>query len=151
MVAEISRRRTIAAAPLAVWDVLADFGAIAGWAPGVDHSCVLRTDPDGPLGTTRRVQVGRLTLVESITEFTPSRALAYDIAGLPRQLRHVSNRWTLQPANAGAGTDVTLTSTVDLGAGPLRTLAARVVCRVLAHSSDSMLAGLAQQWESTHV
>lgn len=129
--------------------MLADFGAIAAWAPGVDHSCVLRTDPDGPLGTTRRVQVGRLTLVETITEFTSPRALAYDIAGLPRQLRHVSNRWTLQPA--GTGTEVTLTSRVDLGAGPLRTLVARVLCRILARSSDSMLAGLAKRWENTHV
>ena len=68
--ADISRSRTIAARPQAIWDVLADFGAPSSWADDVDHSCVLNHGPDGgPLGTTRRVQVGRNTFVERIVEF----------------------------------------------------------------------------------
>lgn len=148
MVAQISRRRTLRADAQAVWDVLADIGSIHDWLPGIDHSCVLSTAASGPVGTTRRVQVGRMTLVETITEFDAPTALAYDIAGLPRWLRRFNNRWTLQPAGPGA-TLVTVTSTVDLGPGRLRAAAARPVSLVLAKSSDTMLAGLAARWETT--
>ncbi len=107
--------------PQAVWEVLADFGALSSWAGNVDHSCLLEHAVDGvAVGTSRRVQVGRDTLVERITEFDAPVALAYDIEGLPRRLRRVSNRWTLTPA--GDSTTVTLTSTVDIGANPLASI-----------------------------
>jgi carbon monoxide dehydrogenase subunit G len=136
--------------PQAVWDVLADFGNIHDWLPGVDHSCVLATDPGGPVGTARRVQVGRMTFVETITEFGAPAELAYDIAGFPRWVRRMNNRWTLRSAGAGS-TTVTVTSTVDLGPGRMRALAARSACVALTKSSDIMLAGLATRTETTHV
>lgn len=105
--AAVHRTRTIAAAQHDVWDILADFGAISGWADNIDHSCILVHHAD-PVGTARRVQIGRNTVVERITEFDPPNALAYDIVGLPRQLRRVGNRWTLRPTADGA-TAVTLT------------------------------------------
>ena len=46
---------------------------------------------------------------------------------------------------------VTLTSTVEIGAGPLARLAERVVGRVMAKQSDAMLAGLAHRLENAHV
>lgn len=141
-VAQASRSRVISAPPQAIWDVLADFGALSSWADGVDHSSVLNADPDG-LGTSRRVQVGRNTLVETITVFEPPGALAYDIEGMPRRLGALANRWTLRPA--GGGTEVTVTSTVDKGSGPLARLVERIVGRVMAKQSDAMLAGLARR------
>ena len=113
--ADIHRTRTIAARAQDIWDVLADFGSISVWAPNADHSCILFSGPDGgPVGTARRVQIKRDTLVERITEFDPPQALAYDIEGLPRFLRRVTNRWTLA-AGAGDSTVVTVTSTVEIG------------------------------------
>jgi uncharacterized protein YndB with AHSA1/START domain len=155
-VADISRSRTIAAEPQAIWEVLADFAALSSWAEGVDHSCVLNHGPDGGLlGTTRRVQVGSNALVERITEFEPSAALAYDIEGLPSRLRKVANRWTLRPADPkgpkGKATVVTLTSTVAIGAGGPARMAEWVALRVLAKQSDSMLGGLAHRLQNTHV
>ena len=147
--AAVHRTRTIAAAPHDVWDVLADFGAISGWADNIDHSCILVHQTD-PVGTTRRVQIGRNTVVERITEFDPPNALAYDIEGLPRQLRRVGNRWTLRPTADGA-TAVTLTSTVEIGSGSPQQPVERVVCRVLARQSDVMLTGLANRLENTRV
>jgi len=144
-VADIDRSRTIAADPKEVWDVLADFGSISSWADNVDHSCILNHGSE-PIGTTRRVQIGRNTLVEQITEFEPTRALAYDVEGLPKRLRRFNNRWSLRPADDGK-TTVTLTSTVEIGSGPLRKLAERVVCRVQVRESDVMLAGLANRLE----
>ncbi len=149
-VAVNSRSRTIAAPPQAIWDVLADFGSVSSWADNVDHSCVLRHGPDGrTLGTTRRVQVGSNTLVEHITEFDPPATLAYDITGLPARLRKVANRWTLRPS--GDATQVTLTSTVQIGAGPPARLLEHLILRFLAKQSDVLLAGLARRWENTHV
>jgi len=149
-VAHIDRARTIAAAPQEVWDVLADFGALSTWVDRADHSSILVHGADGePIGTTRRVQMGRNTLVERIVEFVPTHTLAYDIEGLPRKLGRVINRWTIRPS--GRSTVVTLTSTVDIGSGRVQQLAERVVCRVMARESDGMLAGLAKRLETSRV
>jgi hypothetical protein len=131
--------------PQAVWAVLADFGAISSWADNIDHSCVLIQGSE-PVGTTRRVQIGRNALVEQITEYDEMRALAYDVEGLPKRLRRFNNRWSLRPADDG--TVVTLTSTVEIGSGPIHKLAERAVCRVQARQSDVMLAGLAHRLEN---
>jgi len=145
-VSDISRSRTITAPPQAIWEVLADFGALSSWSANADHSCILNHGPDGgAMGTTRRVQIGRNTLVERIAEFDPPTALAYGIEGLPKQLRNVVNRWTLRPS--GGATEVTLTSRVEIGTGPLARAAEWVVCRGMAKESDSMLAGLAKRME----
>ena len=144
--AQIARRRTVAADPKAVWSVLADFGAICSWADNIDHSCIL-VQAGQPVGTTRRVQIGRNALIETITEYDETVALAYDVDGLPKRLGHFNNRWSLEPADAG--TVVTLTSTVDMGSGLLQKLAERTVCRVQARQSDLMLAGLARRLEKS--
>ena len=145
--AAIDRSRSIAAAPQAVWNVLADFGSISSWADNIDHSCVL-VQADQPLGTTRRVQIGRNALVETITEFDAPQAIAYDVDGLPKQVRRFTNRWSLRPTDPG--TVVTLTSTVEIGSGALRKLAERALCRVQVRQSDIMLAGLARRLENSH-
>ncbi|GAY19093.1 MxaD family protein [Mycobacterium sp. shizuoka-1] len=146
--AETHRTRTVAADPQMVWDVLADFGAISAWADNVDHSCLLspHSQPVG-IGTTRRVQVGRNTLVERITAFDPPRTLGYDVEGFPRWLR-VNNRWTLSPS-AGA-TAVTLLSTVRV-AGPLGRIVERIVLRASAKQLDVLLAALARRLEAHRV
>ncbi len=148
--AEIHRSRSIAAPAQKIWAVLADFGALSSWADNADHSCILFRGADGgPIGTARRVQIKREALVEQITEFDPPRALSYDIEGLPRALRRVTNRWTLTPAENDF-TVVTLTSTVEIGSRPPQRLAEHALCRFLARQSDSMLAGLAARLESAH-
>lgn len=140
--ATVSRTLTMAAPAQTVWRMLSDFGAISAWAPGVDHSCVLEHGPSGgPVGTCRRIQTGRTTLVERITESAPPTTLAYRIEGLPRRMGEVANRWTLEPE--GEATTVTLTSSVQIGANPVARLAERALCRVIARQSDAMLAGLA--------
>ena len=147
--ADIARSRTIAAEPKEVWDVLADFGSISSWADNIDHSCILNHRSE-PVGTTRRVQIGRNALVERITEFDPTWALAYDVEGLPKRLRRFSNRWTLRRIQGG-DTVVTLTTTVEIGPHAMQKLAERAVCRAQVRQSDVMLAGLAKRWEKSRV
>jgi Polyketide cyclase / dehydrase and lipid transport len=143
--ADIYRSRSVAAEPKEVWDVLADFGSISSWADNIDHSCILNHSSEH-VGTTRRVQIGRNALVERITEFDPTWALAYDVEGLPKRVRRFNNRWTLRAAQNGT-TVVTLTSTVEIGSGRMQTLAERAACRVQVRRSEVMLAGLAKRWE----
>ena len=145
MVAHLSRARIIAADAQAIWDVLADFGAISAWADSVDHSCLLRVTAE-PVGLTRRVQVGRLVLTERIIEFDPPGALAYDIEGLPSVAGRVRNRWDLYPLSERS-TEVALTTTVEAGSR----LVEQVVCRVSGKLSDGLLTGLATHLEATRV
>lgn len=144
-VAKISRVRTIAAPVQEVWAVLADFGGISSWAGNVDHSCLLQHGPTLP-GTSRRVQVGRNALVERVTLADPPATLGYTIEGLPRGVRRVANRWTLTPN--GSGTDVTLTSTVEIGRNPAARIAEWTMCRCMSKQSDTLLAGLADRLEN---
>ncbi len=146
--AELDRSRVITASPTQIWDVLADFGAIASWLD-VDHSCILTHGPDGALvGTARRVQIRRNTLVETVTECDPQYVLAYEIEGLPKLLGKVSNRWTLEPTSGGE-TIVTITTTVSKGRGRTQQLVERLACQALARGSDTMLAALAKRLENT--
>jgi uncharacterized protein YndB with AHSA1/START domain len=137
---DASRQRRIARPVDQVWAALADFGSIARWAPDADHSCLL-TDQRAGVGTTRRVQIGRMTLVERVTAWEPDPpcTLAYDIEGLPVALGRVSNRWMLEPI--GGGTAVTLTTRVEGSSRPLKVVA-RVAAARMARASDSMLEGL---------
>lgn len=139
----------MAAPPQAVWDVLADFGALSSWARNVDHSCLLTPSADGVgLDTCRRVQVGRDTLVERITEFDPPRTLAYEVEGFAKQVRRITNRWTMSPA--GDHTAVTLTSTIEIGPNAAQRLAERIAVRLGAKHLDALLTGLSHRLESAH-
>lgn len=140
MSAETSRTSVVAAPVEAVWDLLADFGALARWVPEVDHSCLLRRGPVG-VGTTRRVQVERTTLLETVDAWSPPEHLGYTIAGLPPALRDVRNDWHLRPV--ADGTEVAVTTAVDAGARPPQRLLAALVARRMAATSGHMLAGLA--------
>ena len=134
----------VAAEPQAIWNVLADFGAISAWARNVDHSCLLSPETqDVGVGTTRRIQVDRNTLVERITAFDRERTLAYDVEGFPGWLR-VNNRWTFAPS-AGA-TVVTLVSSVTV-TGPLGRIAEGAIARASAKTLDELLDGLAKRVE----
>lgn len=142
--------RTVAADPHRIWDVLADFGAVSSWAEFVDHSCLLESGAGGgPVGASRRIQLGRNTLVERITDFDPPTTLGYDVEGLPRRVRHLRSRWTLRPTAPGF-TEVTLASTVEIGNNPVQRLAERVFGRITVKQLDLLLAGLAEKAEGRH-
>lgn len=141
----LTRTATIAAEPDAVWEVLADFGAIGEWADNVDHSSLLRNGPVAE-GLTRRIQSGRQTLLERIVIWDPPTTLAYEIEGLPSAIRSMRNQWDLADHGHGS-TLVALTTTVDAGPRPPQQLVARIACRVAAKQSDVMLAGLTAHLE----
>lgn len=135
-----TRTSHIAGSPEAIWEVLADFGAIAEWVPMIQHSCLLSEQTEHP-GTVRRVQIARQTLVERVVTWRPARELAYDIEGLPPMVGTARNTWRLTPS--GDGTDVTLTTEIETGPNPVKRFAATKALERMATASDFMLAGLA--------
>lgn len=148
---DVVRTRTIVADPAAVWAVLADFAAISTWAERVDHSSITHEAEGAPsdqIGLTRRIQMGRTTLLERIVTWSPPQTLAYEIEGLPKVVKSVRNRWDL--VAAGTGTTATLTSTIDTGPRPPQQLIARLVGKRLAKESDALLDGLAAHVEGLH-
>jgi uncharacterized protein YndB with AHSA1/START domain len=146
------RTRTIPARRVRVWEVLADFDRLAVWADNADHTCWLDEPADDGrmIGRARRVQAGRVVLVERITVWEPPARLAYDLGGLPKVVRSAVNEWRLvaDPAD-GERTIVTLATHVDCGPRPPQQLVARLVGNRLAKASDVMLAGLAEHLAAT--
>ncbi len=140
------RNRTIPAHLTRVWDVLADFDRLAVWADNADHTCWLDDPLDygAMVGRARRVQAGRVVLVERITVWEPPARLAYDLGGLPPVVKSAVNEWRLavDPSDTGR-TVVTLATHVDCGPRPPQQLIARMVGRRLAGASVTMLNGLA--------
>ncbi len=132
-----SSTRLIAADVDTVWRTLSRFAELSQWGPGVDQSSLLTRTSEG-VGTTRRVQVGRNTLRETVTDWAPGRRLAYTITGLPPLVREASNTWEL--AAQGSMTRVTLTSEVRTKGGPVLD---RIVLRKLGSVGEQLLAGLA--------
>ena len=149
----VERTRIIPTNVAWVWDVLADFDRLAEWADNADHTCWL-DDPhdDGEMvGRARRVQAGRVVLVETITIWEPPSRLAYDLGGLPPMVKSAVNEWRLDAAVAGGErTVVTLATHVDCGPRPPQQLIARLVARRLAGASDVMLSGLAEHLAVLH-
>ncbi|MHB1709926.1 MAG: SRPBCC family protein [Acidimicrobiales bacterium] len=122
-----------------VWVTLARFGDISAWGTGVSHSSLLTRGPVG-LGSTRRVQVGRNALRETVTDWQPLRSLGYSIAGLPVVVRHATNTWVL--AGRGDSTRITLVSEVTTKGGPLLD---RLVAGALGTAGKRLLDGLTNQ------
>ena len=137
--AETTRSIEIPAPTEAVWAVLADFGCISAWAPNVDHSSLM-SEQDAGVGAVRRIQAGRVTVVERVVEWDEGTALGYRIEGLPPAIKKVTNTWRLVPAPAG--TLASLTTVVDVGPRPPQQLVARGIAKRLGGISDQMLAGL---------
>ena len=137
-----TRAARLDAGPEAVWSVLADYGGIGSWSSDVDHSTMISGLAAG-VGARRRIQVGRLTIIERVTEWGPESTLAYDIEGLPlpKAIRAVVNRWVL--VGAGDTTVVEITTTVDTGSSRLAGGLGRAIARRLARTSDHMLDDLA--------
>ncbi|MEX0768828.1 MAG: SRPBCC family protein [Microthrixaceae bacterium] len=136
---QITKTSLVAASSEQVWDLLAAFDAISSWAKNVDHSSLLTT-LNGGVGAARRVQVGRLALIESVTVWETMNELAYSIQGLPPVVKSVTNQWRM--TSRGADTEVSLTTLIDPGGAPRGKIAAAVLGAVLGRASLQMLKGM---------
>jgi hypothetical protein len=81
-----------------------------------------------------------MTLLETITEWVEGETLSYDISGLPPVIRSLNNTWTLE--DVGPETLITLTTRVQVAAGPLGNLLSRVAAKALSRNFRQLLDGL---------
>lgn len=126
-------------APIEIWRVLSEFETISSWVPNVEHSCLLAERTSG-IGTTRRVQIGRSVLVETVVEWVEPHTLSYSVEGLPPVIRSVTNTWRLEPTSGG--TKVWFITDINAGQRPQQKLIAWIVGRRLGAVSDGILSGL---------
>lgn len=145
--ATADRSATIRVDQGAVWGMLSDFGAIARWTSFVEHSSLVRSGPMEP-GLTRRIQMGRMVVLERLVDVDVPHALEYEIEGLPERISSVRNRWVIEDEGPDSST-VSVTTTVTIGPRPPQRLAELVLARILARRSGAMLAGLTNHLEST--
>jgi uncharacterized protein YndB with AHSA1/START domain len=143
MTLEFAKSVVIPAPAEVIWAALADFNAISRWAPNVDHSTAASEETTG-VGAVRRVQAGRVTLLERVIEWLPPVELTYQLVGLPPPAGTVVTRWSL--AEKDGATQTTITTTIAPLPGPPGRIVSQVLRRQLSGAADAMLGGLA-----THV
>lgn len=140
MTVEFSKSLTIPATAEVIWATLADFDSISRWASNVDHSTAASGERTG-VGAVRRVQAGRIALLERVIEWLPPVELAYQLIGLPPQAGTVVTRWSL--ADKDGATATTVTTTIAPLPGPPGRIVSQVLRRQLSAAADAMLTGLA--------
>ena len=127
--------RTIAAPIDEVWAVLADFGNIYKWNPGVTDSH-LTGEQGGGVGATRHCDLKPMgTLEERITGWLPGEELVIDIYET-KKLPLRRGLATFRLAEAGGGTTVT----VDYRYEP--TLMGRAAKTMFVRGFEGLLRGL---------
>jgi uncharacterized protein YndB with AHSA1/START domain len=127
-----------------VWKALADFDAISQWAPGVDHSSSASENHEGD-GAVRRVQLGRIALLERVVDWQPDERLSYTITGLPAAAGTVATTWTLAPQDGGTLT--TVSTSISPPTGPPGRVVSRALARRMGAAATGMLNGLANHLE----
>lgn len=142
----LASSRLVPAPPEQVWATLAAFDQISRWAGNVDHS-VYTTDATAGVGVARRVQAGRIAVLETVIEWEPPARLAYRLEGLPPLARSVVNRWDLEAAPGG--TTATITTVIEPLAGPRGRVGTKILGAVLTRASNAMLTGLAAHHHAT--
>ncbi len=135
---------TISAEPKQVWDVLADFPALAQWCSAVEHSAPATEQREG-VGAARRVQLNGFVLREQVITWKPEERLAYTVSGLPPNVSRCVNKWTLEAQN---GTTV-VTLAMDLTTrGATGFVMSAALTPALTAASKQMLKGLKVTVES---
>ena len=132
-----------------VWKVLADFGGVYKYSPGVSSSHSTSSDKGG-VGASRHCDLSPTgSIEERIIEWNEGQSYSleiYDGKGVPPFKKSVA---TLAIAPNGHGTVVTATLDYSLKYGPLGALMeALVVKRFLQRGFQALLAGLKHHVET---
>jgi ligand-binding SRPBCC domain-containing protein len=122
----------------AVWEVLADFGGVEKWAPGMRRSNLLG-DQDSGVGT-RRVMRHRwgFRIEELVTEWSEGEAYAFELLQAPFPMTNVYETWDL--ASEDGQTTIVTTVSYEMSLGVIGTLLDYFLVRFLV--AREMRAGL---------
>lgn len=114
---ELSEQVAINAPPQAVWDVLADFGGVADWAPYMRTSHLIGERESG-VGTRRGMRhAWGFQFEEAVTEWNEGDGFSFDVFRAPYPMCNVKESWIARRDN-GLSTVATRV-TYEMHLGPL--------------------------------
>jgi ligand-binding SRPBCC domain-containing protein len=106
--------------PQAVWKVLARFGNVEEWAPGI-RRCRLVSDQATGVGTRRVIRhAWGFRIDESVTKWNEGQGMAFELLKAPFPMKNTVETWEIAAENGG--TRITTTVSYDMGIGPLGAL-----------------------------
>lgn len=114
---ELSAQVEIHAPHLAVWDVLADFGGVADWAPYMRESHLIGEKRSGA-GTQRGMRhAWGFRFEEAVTEWNDGDGYSFDVHRAPFPMKNVRESWRTDRRN---GTSTVITRvTYQMHMGPI--------------------------------
>lgn len=105
----------VQSSPQAVWDVLADFGDTAAWAPGMRRSEV-KGEPKTGVGSYRVMRhVWGFTIEESVTQWTEGAGYAFDLVRAPFPMCKVHETVRLEQGDGHAVVTTSVSYAMRLG------------------------------------
>jgi hypothetical protein len=99
----------------AVWDVMADFGSAADWAPGMRRSALFGKATTG-VGMQRIMQHAWGFIIEEIiTHWTEGEEYSFNLSRAPFPMRDVKEKWVLGENGSQTSLDITVSYDMRLG------------------------------------
>lgn len=97
----IEKSAFISQPPRAVWELLADFGGVAKWAPRMKGSRITGELVNG-VGTRRVMRhVWGFRIVETVTRWEEGSGFTFRLDRAPAPMRDVVESWRIEPEGAG--------------------------------------------------
>jgi len=136
----------IKASTQAVWEVMADFGSAAIWAPDMLRSS-LKGEKKTGVGTYRVLRhAWGFRIEEIVTQWSDGAGYSFELVKAPFPMRDVHETWVLKPDNGHAL--LTITVSYDMHLGLLGALLDAVLVRfVVAREMRLGIRGLKQHVE----
>jgi ligand-binding SRPBCC domain-containing protein len=95
----LSERVKIEAPMAGVWEVLADFGGVADWAPYM-KTCQLVGGKSAGVGMRREMRhAWGFRFEERVTDWTEGRGFSFDVLRAPFPMKHVKESWVITGGN----------------------------------------------------
>ena len=104
----LQERVEIRAPAATVWAVLADFGAVAAWAPYMRQSGLIGASPSG-VGMRRAMRhAWGFRFEEIVTQWHEGKGFAFDVLKAPFPMQNVKETWVLAAEDGRTAVETTV-------------------------------------------
>jgi ligand-binding SRPBCC domain-containing protein len=145
----LEERVEIEAPAASVWQVLADFGGVADWAPYMRSSHLVGEQPSG-VGTRRAMRhAWGFRFEEAVTQWHEGKGFSFDVLRAPFPMLNVKEAWVMARENGYTVVSTQVRYGMRLGLIG-RALDGLLVCFLVRREMRAGLRGLKQHVESRH-
>ncbi len=132
-----------------VWEIMADYGGVANWAPTITSSKLL-TDANGGMGARRTCDhISGAAIEEVITEWEEGEYYSYEMTTSLGPVKTLVNTWAVR--SEGNDTVVTLSMDFKMRFGPLGLLMIPMAKMMMGKEMKLALAGLKHHVETSQI